>query len=298
MPAQKILKVIAGAADRPIRIFDKEIGCFVLEDETRVITRASMLRAIGRASKAKGGRKYDEEFKLPVFLTANNLKPFISKELEENSKPVLFEYNGKTAIGHRADLLPQICEVFLDAKEVGALRANQEHIAKACKVLHRGFAKLGIIGLVDEATGYQAVRSRRALADILEKYITKDLQSWTRTFDFEFYKQIFRLKDWPAPEGVKRSGVIGKYTNDLVYERLAPGVLEELRLKNPMLPAGYRQNKHHQWFTPEYGHPKLREHLAAVVALMKVSKDWGQFVRNMNRIFPRLNATIEMPLDD
>jgi hypothetical protein len=296
--AEKILKVIAGAPDRPIRILDKEIQCFVLEDETRVVTRASVLRAIGRAPKAKGGRKYDEEFKLPVFLTANNLKPFISKELEENSKPVLFEYQGKSAIGHRADLLPQICEVFLDAQEAGALRENQSHIAKACKVLHRGFAKLGIIGLVDEATGYQAMRDERALATILEKYITKELQQWTRTFDIEFYKQIFRLKGWKAPAGVKRPGVIGRYTNDLVYERLAPGVLDELRKKNPMLPQGYRRNKHHQWFTPEHGHPKLREHLAAVIALMKSSSEWAHFQRLMNRIFPKLNATIEMPLDD
>lgn len=31
-----------------------------------------------------------EEFQLPVFLTADNLKPFISKDFEGNSKPVLF----------------------------------------------------------------------------------------------------------------------------------------------------------------------------------------------------------------
>jgi hypothetical protein len=296
--SEKILKVIAGAPNRPIRIFDKEIGCFVLEDETRVITRASMLRAIGRASKAKGGRKYDEEFKLPVFLTANNLKPFISKELEGNSKPILFEYNGKHLIGQRADLLPQICEVFLDAQEARALRLNQAHIASACRILHRGFAQLGIIGLVDEATGYQAIRSRRALADILEKYMAKELQSWTKTFDFEFYKQIFRLKGWPGPEGVKRPSVIGHYTNDLVYGRLAPGVLVELRHKNPVLPQGHRNDRHHQWFTPEFGHPKLREQLSSVMALMRASSGWPQFMRNMNRSLPKLNATIEMALDD
>jgi hypothetical protein len=231
-------------------------------------------------------------------LTANNLKPFISKDLERNSKPVFFEYNGKRLIGHRADLLPQICEVFLDAKEAGALRANQAHIAAACRILHRGFATVGIIGLVDEATGYEDVRPARALAKILEKYIAKELQPWTRTFDLDFYKQIFRLKGWPGPDGAKRPSVIGHYTNDLVYERLAPGVLAELRNKNPVLPQGYRKDRHHQWFNPELGHPRLKEHLSSVKALMRASSGWPQFMRNMNRSLPKLNATIEMPFDD
>ena len=38
-----------------------------------------------RKGKAKGGRKYDDEFNTPIFLSANNLKPFINSELLENS---------------------------------------------------------------------------------------------------------------------------------------------------------------------------------------------------------------------
>lgn len=62
--------------------------------------------------KAKGGRAYDEEFKVPVFLTANNLKPFIPNELSENSSPVLFKHKGTQYIGYRAELLPQVCGVL------------------------------------------------------------------------------------------------------------------------------------------------------------------------------------------
>ena len=53
------------------------------------------------------------------------------------------------------------------------------------------------------------------------------------------------------------------------------------------------ENRHHQWFTPEYGHPKLREHLFAVMSLMRASATWPQFLA-----FPKLNATIGMPFDD
>ena len=48
----------------------------------------------------------------------------------------------------------------------------------------------------------------------------------------EFYKEIFRLKSWVWNAG-KMPGVVGKYTNDLVYSRLAPNILEELEKVNP-----------------------------------------------------------------
>ena len=120
----------------------------------------------------------------------------------------------------------------------------------------RGFARVGLIALIDEATGYQEIRAKRDLATILEKFIAKELQPWTRTFPYEFYEQICRLKGWPSINAVKRPSVIGKYTNDFVYERLAPGVLEELKRVNPKLPSGVRRHKHHQWFTPEHGPPE------------------------------------------
>ena len=100
------------------------------------------------------------------------------------------------------------------------------------------------------------------------------------------------------PDGVKRPSVIGHYTNEIVYARLAPGVLKELQCKNPTLPSGGRKNRHHQWFTPDPGHAKLKEHLAAVIALMKVAPNWDRFMGNLPRAFPKLNEQIPLALDD
>ena len=72
-------------------------------ENTRVLARAGFIRAIGRTGKAKGGRAYDEELQTPVFLTAENLKPFISQDLLSNSKPIIFSANGKEMIGYRAE---------------------------------------------------------------------------------------------------------------------------------------------------------------------------------------------------
>ena len=91
---------------------------------------------------------------------------------------------------------------------------------------------------------------------------------------------------------------MGKYTNNLVYERLAPGILEELKRKNPKTKSGYRKHKHFQWLTEDVGDPRLREHLASVITLMKASGDWGNFKRMIDRALPRYDHNYELPLDD
>lgn len=294
------LRVIAGTADKPLDINGITIPCYVLEDETRVLTQEGFLQAVGRHPKAKAGTGAQamsaQGDKLPPFVASQNLKPFVSNELRESATPVRFATaHGATGFGYKAEILPLVCEVYLDAKNDGKLRHNQFHIAKRAEILMRGLARVGIIALVDEATGYQEIRAKHALAEILEKFIAAELRPWTKMFPYAFYEEIFRLKSWPGPNGARRPSVIGHYTNDVVYARIAPGVLKELRAKNPVGPSGRRPAKHHQWFTEDIGHPKLREHLASVITIMKLSETWDDFTIKLNRVFPRIDTTFEMP---
>jgi hypothetical protein len=271
----------------------------VLDDEeTRVLTRATFVRAIGRTGKVKGGRAFDDEFQTPVFLTADNLKPFISQELEENSKPIHFRLNGKQAIGYRVDLLPLVCEVFQDARDAKVLRRNQLPIADACRILYRGFARIGITALADEVTGFQEVRNRQAIRAILDKFLRKELAAWAKRFPDEFYQHIFRLKGWEW-HGMKinRPQVVAHYTKDLVWSRLAPRLLEELEARNPRDERGNRKAKHHQWLTEDVGHPALAQHLYAVIGLMRVANSWEQLNRLVNRAFPKRGDTLELFTD-
>ena len=300
MNKKQPLKVIAGETDKPLVIGDIEIPCYVLEDETRVLSQGGFLTAIGRSRTPKAGTGgLTTVDKLPYFLMAEQLKPFISKELVLSTTPIRFRIGGgRIAVGYNAVLLPGVCDVYLKAREADVLLPSQRHIAKRAEILIRGLATVGIIALVDEATGYQKLREERALATILEKLIAKELQPWTKTFPYEFYEHIFRFKGWPGPEGVKRPSVIGHYTNDFVYSRLAPGVLDDLKKRNPTIPSkGRRKSTHHQWFTPDLGHPKLKEHLAAVIALMRASVNWDQFTRLLERAYPKVNTNLETLFD-
>ena len=290
MNEQQPLKVIAGAPDRPLIIGDIEIPCYVLDNETRVLVQRGLSEAIGMSKRGD---------RLARFSASKSLKSFISKDLEVAlASPLKFFTTGGIAHGYPATLLVDLCNVVLSARDAGVLQKQQAHIAKRCDILIRALATVGIIALVDEATGYQDIREQHALATILEKFIAKELQPWTKTFPYQFYEQIFRLRGWKGPDGIKRPSVIGHYTNDIVYARLAPGVLDELRQKNPTVPTtGRRRSTHHQWFTPAHGHPKLKEHLVGVMALMRASPNWTIFHRNLVRSYPKVGENIDLPLD-
>lgn len=288
-------KVLKATHWGELKIGDAIIKCANLEDGTRVLTRATFIKAIGRKGKAKGGRAYDDEFRTPVFLTAKNLKPYIPNNLLENSKPILFEMEKQQYIGYKAELLPETCGVFIDAEEDGKISRSQKHIVEHCKILLRGLATVGIVGLVDEATGYQYDRARDALEKILDKFISKELRKWAKTFPDEFYREMFRLRGWNyIPWSVARPGVVGKYTNDLVYERLAPGVLAELKRITPKDEKGRHKQRLFQRLTEDVGHPRLREHLSAIIALMKASTKWDQFYRLIQRALPKHGEQIKL----
>ena len=114
----------------------------------------------------------------------------------------------------------------------------------------------------------------------------------------EFYSQIFRLNNWESPEGSKRPIAVARITLDVVYKRLAPGVLKELQQRNPKQLSGRRAHKHHQYLTPDIGHPKLYEHLLIVVNFMKAATSWKGFHRSLTRALPILNEQIPVPYEE
>jgi len=171
-----------------LEICGKKIPCAVLEDGTRVLTQAGVLRALGRHEKARGRGKGDTDT-LPAFLRGTSIKPFVSNELRKTTRPILFKdpRGGVVSYGFRAEILPLVCTAFLEARDEHALNPKQHGIAKTCDLLMRGLAHVGIAALVDEATGFQYDRARDALSQLLEKYIAKELARWIKTFPDEFW---------------------------------------------------------------------------------------------------------------
>ncbi|WP_162176567.1 P63C domain-containing protein [Deinococcus frigens] len=277
-----------------------ELPCAVLEDGQRVISERGLLGALGvQVGGALSAARKDEEGNqsLPLYIGYKNLRPFVSDELAGLlSAPIPYshtvisnEMGGKLtyrANGVKAELFPQICEVWLKARDAGVLRSAQMRVAASADILMRGLAQVGIVALIDEATGYQQDRARDALAKILEEFIAKELQPYVRTFPGSYYRELFRLRNLPFDGTLKGPRYIGTLTNEIIYKRLAPGVLEELKRVNPSV-NGRRKHKQFQYLTQNPGYPKLMQHISAVVALMTVSNSYEQFIEMLDRALPK-----------
>jgi len=263
----------------------------VLKDGTRVLNRAGVFRAFGRTRRGRALSDTTRVRGYPSFIDAQNLKPYISAELQKELTE--FQYLSKSgrAIrnGFRAEILPEICDVYLRARHEKVLVKQQEHLAVAAEIIVRSLSKVGIIALVDEATGYQSERERDELQKILAAYISAELLPWTKRFPDEFYQQIYKLKDWEYnPRNHKHTQLVGKLTNQIVYELLPAGVLDELRKKNPIVESKkYRAHKHHQFLTIDIGNPNLEKHLSQLIVLMRISQDWQEFENHLIEAFPR-----------
>lgn len=286
-----------------LRIGDLEIPCAVLSDGRRVLSENGIASALGgRSGAAKRLKTKSEEGGIPiaVFLASKSLEPFIDDSLSGGPlRPVEYLSGDIRVEGYAAEALPEICNIWLRAREAGVLNDQQRNRAQAAEILVRGLAEVGVIALVDEATGYQETRNREALQAILDRYLKKEFAAWAKRFPDEFYREIFRLRGWNwAAMSVARPGVVGKYTNDLVYERLAPGILEELQAKNPIQEDGRRKVRHHQYLSDDVGHPALAQHLHAVIGLMRASADWDQFKMMIDRAFPKKGAQLELILNE
>lgn len=282
-----------------LQIGDAAIPCAVLSDGTRLLTQAGFLSALGRSAKPKA-RSQQVTDGLPPFLSTKSLNPLISKEIVEATVPVDFiTPAGGKALGHKAELLPKVCDIFLEARSLGLLTTQQMPIADKCEMLVRALAKVGIVALVDEATGFQDERDRNELHRLLSIYLNEERLAWAKRFPDEFYQHIYRLKKWRWPVGKAKTPLLGHITNDIVYERLPPGVLEKLRELNPPHERTKRRRwKHHQFLSPDVGQPDLRDHLLQILPLMKISKDWNSFKRHLDIAFPKIGTQIDMLPDN
>lgn len=280
-----------------------EVDCYVTEDGERLIAGRGMqdvLKLIDETvpKQQKAGSR------LTRLLNNSTLKPFIFKDKSpDHFTPKKRRYQGRIIAGFNAEMLVDICEGMLEARVRDALKtARQCIIAAQCEIIMRGLAKTGIVALIDEATGYQTLRPADGLRTYFDAILRKDLAAWSKRFPDEFYENIYKLKGWDWPGmGKNRYSVVGKYTNDLVYGRIVPGLHDELEKRNPKNASGQREHKHHQWLNDEAGEKLFSAQMFTILALQRAclnkrGNQWNHFMSMMDDVLPRKNST--MPLFD
>jgi len=286
-----------------LNLGEMSFPCAVLSDGSRVLTETNFMEGMGMyRSGALSVRRETSETgaRVPLYLAFKNLQPFVIKHLGDVHEHQIRYKNlvGQVSGGIPASIIPKICSVWLDARKAGVLGSRQLLIAERAETLLRGLAEVGIVALVDEATGFQRDREKDALAKILEAFVARELQPYISTFPADYYEQLFRLRKLPYPPKSNpnfRPQYFGKLTNDIVYKRIAPGLLDEIKKQAA---KDERKAHLHRRLTQNVGHPKLREHLASVVTIMKLSKDYQDFMEKLNRIHCRYGETMLLDLEE
>ena len=258
------------------------IPCYVLGDGTRVLSGRGMqeaLKMVDDNDKSSGHR-------IIRYLNQKTLNPFIFKDKEPGHYEPLICYDGNKQInGYEATVLVDICDGILEARKQIKLSPRQSIIAEQCEILVRAFAKVGIISLVDEATGYQYERERFELQKILSAYISDEILKWQLTFTDDFYREVYRLWGLPfIPKYIKnKPSFIGKLTTKYIYDLLPNGVVDKIKEKTGKTDKGNWKYKWHQSLTPEVGREHLKKQIIEVTTLMSISKSKKEF----NDLFER-----------
>lgn len=265
-----------------------------LDDGRRVLTARAMLEALGRPWKGAYQRTG-----LPSFLEAKNLEPYITDEVRKYLEPIDYiGARGQRITGYAAELLPNVCRVYLAGSEAGVItQKRQGEIADLAKHIYHGLATIGIFQLIDDATGYSKVRARDELQKVLEAYISPTLLPWSERFPQTFYEQLHRVRGWPyRPGNNARNGYIGKLTRALIYDPLPKGVIQSLEDKNPYLPERKgRKHHHHRLLTKDVGEPHLDKQITSVTTLLSVSDSWDEFLRLFAKMFPPRDGLFALP---
>lgn len=288
-PFDLVAKAIV-AADQPgknpkalykgfLPIGEGNLECAILDDadNTRVILMTSVFKAFGRVPRSN-----NRVINIPAFIDAQNLQRYINQDVEALIKPIEYLDGKSLQIGYNAEILPEICDLYLKARRDKVLAPKQAHLAEKAEILQSAFAKVGITALVDEATGFQKDRKHDALRLLLGNYIAEGLKKWIHTFPDSFFAELDRLYDNEPTTSRARPQYYGKFINKYVYDPIEHGYVKAELDKLNITDDGKRKARFHQWLTDE-GRTILTRQIGKVEGIMEMCDDIEHFKRVARR---------------
>ncbi|MEO6149883.1 MAG: P63C domain-containing protein [Mucilaginibacter sp.] len=261
-----------------------KLGAAILDDEDR--THVFSERSLSSAFGFKGTGLYWQKRKLaaaelPAYLSSSVLKDFISSDLKNKlAAAISYVSTGKkVATGVEATALPLICDVFVKA---AAAHPNNEALVKAGRAAYQiilAFSQYGVLKYVEQITGYRYNDEDTIITKQLKEFgVSPVIVEWQREFQIDFYRNIYRLKDWPFnPNTVKRPQVIGTYTNQYVYSYLPKDVFEWMKDNTPKTKDGKYAKRLFQSLDEKRGKELLRNQLVSITTMLKLSRSWQEF---------------------
>jgi hypothetical protein len=255
------------------------LNCAVLDDvaNTRVIGMTSVFKAFDRVARSNA-----RMINRPSFMDAQSLQPFISEDLERLIKPIEYLDGGKVCKGYNSLILPELCDMYLSARRAGALVEKQKPLAEKAEILQTALAKVGMIALIDEATGFQFNRKYDALRMLLAQYVSDGMQKWIKRFPDKFFEELDKLYGKEKTTSRSRPPYYGKFINEYVYKPIEDGFVKSELDKKNIGNDGKRKGRFHQWLS-DFGANQLTIQIGRAMGVMEISPTLRKFKENISR---------------
>jgi P63C domain len=282
-----------------LEIGDTKLPCYVLDTGERVF---SLKGAVVGLIETEGGQ-------LAEYIKVRSLRSFLPSDLipaddeaQKDRIPALIRFDAGGDNPHPAFRYPwglpvekfmDLCDAYSRALEAGDLTERQQQIARNANRFLRACRNIGIIALVDEATGYQQIRPLDELQFKLKLYLEEKMREWEPTFPNELWQQFARLTKWTKPTHV-RPKYWGKLVMELIYNYLDPDVAQWLR---DNAPTPIKGQNYHQWLTSQYGLKRLIEHIWKVIGVASTCTDMEELKKKMQELYgKRIGFQYELKL--
>lgn len=254
---------------------DTSLPVYVLDDGRRVMSTRAATQIL---SSGKGGGN------LWQYIKTESLAKYIPRDLDDQM--IVFSIPGNPIHGQgmQAETFLEICRSFVTARDDNALKTSRQvEIAVRAGMFLASCAKVGLIALIDEATGYQYERADDALQVKLAAFLEEEMRQWEKTFPDELWREFGRLTHW---EGAlhNRPKYWGKLVMELIYGYLDPDVANWLRENAP---APRKGQNYHQWLSSQYGLKKLVEHIWLTVGMASACGSMSELRERMAVKFGR-----------
>lgn len=252
------------------------LDCAIAHDEhgkpLRLLSQRKLGAAIGILRKTSSNLGI-----VQLAIASMSLKDYVTEGLLRYAQAYTWKTtSGMKAKGYRAELLPELCDLYLCARDAGALTLQQSHIAESCYRMMRAFAKLGIVALVDEATGYQEIRAKDDLKQLFDYYlIDVPWDGDTRVlFQKDFWQGAFALYG-KTYHPSKRPHLLKGFIARAIYTYCPRPVYDRVKTLNPVKDeAGRRDHLNHEHFTDTAWREQLQKQVQTVMNAGK-RIDWN-----------------------
>jgi hypothetical protein len=283
--------------DGQLQIGDIWIDCYVLKDGRRLFHKRGLAKALGL--KSEGGNAFMKS------MGRKSLGSVITGSLREKlDNPVIFKpLSGDPAHGYEGIFVIELCDAIWEAGRAGKLHPNQEFLSKQSEIIVRSSAKVGIIALIDEATGYIKDKQKEEYRELFKEFIRSECREWEKEFPDQFFEMLYRMYNLKRnKDKTRHPQFFGKFIRKYIYSPLANSkgaILEMLDEKNPVVyKSGGRKFKMFTFLSDEIGLPSFRAHMWQIIGIGNATRTKEGFQKGFNSAFPKSGDQMGLFEDD